>query len=580
MTVRPGDAPAAEASVVPGRFVDSFFRRHPVTATFAGRHEHDVFLPDWSPEGLAAAAAERREVRRAIDGAGLARLSPQALVRRDWDAIDGALATACLDIEDAEDTSGHFVRGNPSLAVGEALFGLVALAWDVHRPVRDRVAAMAARAAGIPRFLAGAQRTMAGRPIPRAWSERADRECAAGIDLLSDLAVWGAEQGAGNGLAESCHDAAAACQAFRDSRHGDGTTITLTGNDVLAASDAGSAHAVGEGMLRTILRRGHWCDVSPSTLAEEAREGLAVERQKLADLLAARSATWPEVAERLALDHPEPDQVLDACAETWRRVREAASDQVTWPGIPSRYDAMPSWARRAAPRLYYLYYRSPAPFAYPAYDRYAVPVPLPDDSPGAVSAFSRTWNRSAILLNHVAHHGGLGHHVQNWHAARSPSRIGRFAAVDGASRIAMMAGGTMAEGWACYATELCERLGLLSPDECIAEQHTRVRLMVRAVVDLELHAGGMAFGDAERLHQDQAGLSLAAARNEVTKCSMFPGTASMYWLGLRELRRLREREERARGAAFDVRSFHDEVLSCGSIPVCLVTQLVDASRSG
>jgi uncharacterized protein (DUF885 family) len=73
-----------------------------------------------------------------------------------------------------------------------------------------------------------------------------------------------------------------------------------------------------------------------------------------------------------------------------------------------------------------------------------------------------------------------------------------------------------------------------------------------------------------------AGLSAAAARAEVTKCSMFPGTASMYWLGLRGLWRLRQDGETARGSAFDVRAFHDAVLACGSIPVPLIARLLKA----
>jgi len=83
----------------------------------------------------------------------------------------------------------------------------------------------------------------------------------------------------------------------------------------------------------------------------------------------------------------------------------------------------------------------------------------------------------------------------------------------------------MAEGWACYATELMEALGFLTPDEQIAEHHMRVRLMTRAVVDLELHTGRMTFDDAVRFHVTSGFLSPAAAHAEVTKCSMFPGTA-------------------------------------------------------
>ena len=54
----------------------------------------------------------------------------------------------------------------------------------------------------------------------------------------------------------------------------------------------------------------------------------------------------------------------------------------------------------------------------------------------------------------------------------------------------------MAEGWACYACDLMEELGFLTPLERVAQQHTRVRLLARAIVDIELHHGTMTFDDA------------------------------------------------------------------------------------
>ena len=53
----------------------------------------------------------------------------------------------------------------------------------------------------------------------------------------------------------------------------------------------------------------------------------------------------------------------------------------------------------------------------------------------------------------------------------------------------MFSGGSLAEGWACYVCDLMEEIGFLSPLERVAQQHTRVRLLARAVVDLSLHTG-------------------------------------------------------------------------------------------
>jgi uncharacterized protein (DUF885 family) len=249
----------------------------------------------------------------------------------------------------------------------------------------------------------------------------------------------------------------------------------------------------------------------------------------------------------------------------------AGCDAVTWPDWPIRYVPYPAWTRDAAPHLYYLHYRSPAP--YDPYDVHDYVVPAAPDL--------RAWNRSAIRLNHVVHHGGVGHHVQNWHAYhRAPTRVGQVAAVDCASRIGMLCGGTMAEGWACYATGLMEELGFLGPLERVAEQHSRVRFLARAVIDLALHERTMTVEGAERLWVDAVGAGPDAARAEVAKAGMFPGTAIMYWLGTREILALRAAVERRRGAAFSLRGFHDELLGHGSIPVALAARLMTEGAHG
>src|SRR5947207_8706216 len=94
----------------------------------------------------------------------------------------------------------------------------------------------------------------------------------------------------------------------------------------------------------------------------------------------------------------------------------------------------------------------------------------------------RATNDSVIKLNHVVHHGAIGHHVQNWYAFRAASRIGQVAAADCASRIALFCGGTMAEGWACYATDLMDEFGFLTPLEQYSQFHSRLRMAARALV--------------------------------------------------------------------------------------------------
>jgi len=201
---------------------------------------------------------------------------------------------------------------------------------------------------------------------------------------------------------------------------------------------------------------------------------------------------------------------------------------------------------------------------------YLVPPVDPEMPPDEQARRLRATNDSVIKLNHVIHHGGIGHHVQNWHAQRAASRIGQVAAVDCAGRIALFCGGTMAEGWACYATDLMEEIGVLTPLERYAQIHARLRMAVRALVDVELHHGALTVDAAAAVYQERAGLAPEAARAEAVKNSMFPGTAMMYSTGRDSIHRLRRDLAAGHPGRFDLRGFHDRFLAHGSVPVALV----------
>jgi uncharacterized protein (DUF885 family) len=146
--------------------------------------------------------------------------------------------------------------------------------------------------------------------------------------------------------------------------------------------------------------------------------------------------------------------------------------------------------------------------------------------------------------------------------------------VDCASRIALFCGGTMAEGWACYATELMGEFGFLTALERYAERQTRLRMAARALVDVRLHQGALTLEQAAAFYHEQVGMTPAAARSEATKNSMFPGTALMYLTGTDAIHRLRR--ELAARPGFQLRTFHDRFLAHGSIPVALIAEAMRA----
>jgi uncharacterized protein (DUF885 family) len=281
---------------------------------------------------------------------------------------------------------------------------------------------------------------------------------------------------------------------------------------------------------------------------------------------------WREALAQLADLHPTADRYLAQFSECWNACCASAEAHalLTLPDFPIRYVPRPAWAREAAPYLYFLPYRAPAAYHRPPVHYYLVPPLDAALAPAEQEKILRANNDSVIKLNHVIHHGSIGHHVQNWHAYRAASRIGQIAAVDCASRIAMFCGGTMAEGWACYATSLMSETGFLTPLEHYSEYQTRLRMCARAIVDVRLHQGRLTLDEAAAFYEQRAGMARDAALAEAVKNSMFPGAAMMYLIGMDRIRQLRQDLSARLGSRFRLREFHDRFLSYGSIPVALI----------
>jgi len=546
----PGRAPAFTAWL--DAFFAAYYRSRPVNATFIGVHAFDDRLPDFSEQAAGDAAAETAALLATLRG-----LPAEPLAESE--ALDRRLAEGVLLIQQWEDRSVHFHRGNPCVYTGEAIFGVIALFLRPFAPLADRVEAAIARMARIPALLAQGRANVLR--APGAWIDRAIRECAGarafltgGVDALireHGLVDLRLRQTAG-----------AAAAAFAEFAHH--LEVELTPR-------ATAEYAAGGDALELLVRHGHFLDEDPRALAAAAAEELAAADGYLTAHAAEFGArTWREALAQLAGRHPTAEQYYGRYTEIWRAARAAAETHglVTWPEFPIRYVPQPEWARGAAPHLYFLAYRSPAAFdRLPAVDYLVTPVE-PGMPPEEQTRRLRAANDSVIKLNHVIHHGGLGHHVQNWHAFRAASRIGQVAAVDCASRLAMFCGGTMAEGWACYAVDLMDEIGFLEPLERYAQRHTRLRQAARTVVDVRLHLGLFTLEDAAAFYRDRAGMAPDAARAEAVKNSMFPGAALMYLAGADRIHGLR-RELAARGG-LDLRRFHDRFLSFGSVPVPLV----------
>lgn len=536
------------------QFFDWFYRTHPVSATFIGVHAYDHLLPDWSEHGWG-------DARSAVDRLALRLARPASEWPSEGDRVDGILAASSLEVLRWETGAPHF-RNNPSAFAGEAVFALVALLIRPFAPLEVRVEAALERMAGIPPFLAEAERSL--RRPPRAWVERAIRECGGAVTLFErGLELFAQTEGVKHPRWRD--GAAVAAEAFRRFRR------YLA--ELLSDAPEGG-YACGGEALDMLIRRGHRLPMGAEKVLALAEERLAVAQAHLeGEARRLGFDDWRDGLRALADHHPAPHQYYQRFQEVWEKARAAAEAHglLDWPDYPIRYVAQPVWVREAASDLYFLPYRAPAAFDHLPVVEYLVPPIGPEMAAEEQERVLRATNDSVITLNHVVHHGGLGHHVQNWYAYhRAASRIGRIAAVDCASRIALFCGGTMAEGWATYATDLMEEIGYLTPLDRLSQAHTRLRMAARAIADVQLHTGVWTLEEVGTFYHQTVGMAAEAARAEAVKNSMFPGTALMYLTGNQTIHDLRAAIRGRKG--FTLRGFHDRLLSYGSIPVSLIAE--------
>ncbi|MGI8690895.1 MAG: DUF885 domain-containing protein [Thermomicrobiales bacterium] len=539
-------------------FFAAYYRRRPVNATFIGVHDHDDILPDFSAAGVAETMAEMTALLGDLRGVA----APET-------PTDRTLAEHFLTLQLWEFGSRHFQGGNPCVYTGEAIFGVLSLFLRPFTPLSERVDAAIARMEAIPAFLATAAQNIPS--APPTWTERAIRECTGAMHFLGNgvemlIADEGITDPHFRSAAIGARHAFAAYQAFLTSE------MRATTND---------AYGCGGEAFERYMALGHALTITGAEIERYARDQFAEARARLDEGAAAFGVPdWRTALRLLRRIHPTAESYYARYQEQWDACHEraVAHDLVSWPEYPIRYIPRPRWVREAAPFLYFLPYRAPSPYDHLTVHDYLVEPIEPGMPIADQERRLEATNDSVIKMNHVIHHGAIGHHVQNWYASHAASRIGQVAAVDCASRIALFCGGTMAEGWSSYVVDLMGEVGFLTPLEAYAQHYARMRAAARAIVDVNLHHGRFSFDQAVAFYRDDTGMTQEAAYAETVKNTMFPGAAMIYLIGQGMIRDLRREMAAREGNGFSLRRFHDRFLSYGSIPVSLIAAEMRARR--
>lgn len=133
------------------------------------------------------------------------------------------------------------------------------------------------------------------------------------------------------------------------------------------------------------------------------------------------------------------------------------------------------------------------------------------------------------------------------------------------------------EGWGLYAERLADEMGLYSSDlDRLGMLSAQALRASRLVVDTGLHALGWTRERAIDYMATTSAQPREAIAAEVDRYVILPGQATAYMLGRLEIEAARAEAEEARGAAFDLRTFHDQVLADGAVPLAFLRDKIRA----
>jgi len=141
----------------------------------------------------------------------------------------------------------------------------------------------------------------------------------------------------------------------------------------------------------------------------------------------------------------------------------------------------------------------------------------------------------------------------------------------------LLAFNAYSEGWALYAEQLADELGVYDGDPVgrLGYLQSLAFRCCRLVVDTGIHAKRWTRERAIQWFVETNGSSHEEVQGEVDRYCAWPGQACGYKVGHSEINRLRDKAKAALGARFDLRTFDDALVLGGNVPLTLLERVID-----
>ncbi|MCB7147019.1 DUF885 domain-containing protein [Stenotrophomonas geniculata] len=547
------------------RALDTWMQLSPVSATQIGDHRYDSELDDLSAAGQQKTVAAYKALLGELDKIEVAKLGRE-------NQVDAAILRNQLQSEIWNAEVLQSGKWDPQLyngIAGSAIYGLMAREFA---PLPERLKSATARMEKLPAIFAQARENLDPARVPKIHAETVAKQNKGILSIVDTFitphigelpqADQQRLQAAIDGLKKAVDEQ----QTWLDK-----TLVPNAKGDFrigaekydqklkFALSSSLSRQEIGEraraelkrvredmyGIAQTVLKDKPGAPEMPAQPTDE-------QQQKAI-----------EAALELAYaDKPARDKVVDdakaALEQSTAFVRE--HDLMTLPDAPVDIILMPEFQRGVA----VAYCDSPGPLDKNLKTFYAV-SPIPDDwNDKQVDSFLREYNSRMIHLLSI-HEGTPGHYLEGWHSAKFPSTLR-----------AVLRSGLFAEGWAVYTERMMQEQGYLNNDPLfhLVQLKFYLRTISNAILDQGVHVDNWDREKAMHLMTHDAFQQESEASGKWVRAQLTSAQLPTYFVGAQEHFDTRKAMQDKLGDKFNLKAYHDQMLSYGAPPVRFARQLM------
>ena len=533
---RSADNPNADFDDLVNDYFSAWFRFHPETAVDCGQNKLAGELTPFSNSQMGALQTLHENLLNTLEEVDYKNLDADRQL--DFDALIGQVY---LERQAMLQFDWRFRDPQKYLPLN-------AIDQLLQRPVNGFARALSSRLKSVPDYLWNAQELIRQKPdnIPFEWLEQTIQSARSGDEFIRSLVQHPKVEdaiGRGPSLLQEIDETGKAVQNFR----------RFLENDI--GAQAQGKFACGEHRFNKLLQLNHGLEINHQQLYDfglKLAEKTYLELKQTCQEIAGHQDV-SQLTQLLSADHPDGKSLISVYHEAMQSAKGfiAEKDLLSLPQTGHlEIIETPVFLRHQIPFAAYM----PPMVGDPQQQGFYYVTPTEDTK--------ALGEHNFLAIKHTSVHEAYpGHHLQFVTANLSPASSSWPRIINTSA--------TLYEGWALYCEQLMHEQGYLDqPQNKFILLKDRLWRALRILIDVDLHVNNLSQEQAAQRLCDRLGFTKAQAMADTSWYSQAPTVPMGYALGWAMINSLRDQLQAKH--SFELKAFHDKLLSSGSISLAQV----------